>query len=477
MDTHLPRSRSAPLRTHAARRALALSLTSLFALTGAVLMGGPGCSDRPGSRSAPIVAGNGAGNGAGSGAGHGPAADPSQCGECGHGAPTRADPSTVLSVELGDAPVRGPANAQVTIVEFADYECGFCARSTATLKKLEAEFPGKIRVVWKDFPLPFHTSARTASIAARAAASQGRFWELHDKLLAHNTELDRAHIEQYAQEVGLDMTRLRAALDSGAGGEGIDADVAQGKRLGVRGTPTFFINGVVVTGAQPIEAMRTQVSAALTRAQALIDGGTRPDEVYARILRDGRTSPPPAPPADEPARPRQGVAVGDAPTRGSERAEVTLVVFSDFECPFCAKFAQTIKEIEGELGGKVRVAWKSMPLPFHPHAEPAARAALAAARQGRFWEMHDRLFANARNLTDADLEQHAAAIGLDLTRFRADLQSAPITEQVARDRQQAAALGVTGTPTLFINGKILAGAQPVASVRVAIEEELRGHAR
>lgn len=472
MDTKLHRSRSAPLRTHAARRALALSITSFFALTGFVLTGGLGCSDRPGSRSAAVVAGNGAGPGA--------AADPApcgECGECGHGAPPRADAPTVLRVELGNAQVRGPADAPVTIVEFADYECGFCARATATLKKIEAEFPGKVRVVWKDFPLPFHTSARTASIAARAAASQGRFWELHDKLLAHNTELDRAHIEQYAQEVGLDMTKLRAALDAGAGGEGIDADIAQGKRLGVRGTPTFFINGVIVTGAQPIEAMRTQVTAALSRAQALIDSGTRPDEVYARILRDGKASPPPAQPADEPPRPRQVVAVGDAPSRGSARAEVTLVVFSDFECPFCAKFAQTLKEIEGEMGGKVRVAWKSMPLPFHPHAEPAARAALAAAKQGRFWEMHDRLFANARALTDADLESHAAAIGLDLARFRADLSSASISEQVARDRQQAAALGVTGTPTLFINGKLLAGAQPLASVRAAIEEELRGHTR
>lgn len=469
MDPRLHRSRSAPLRTHAARHALALSITSFFALTGLVLTGGLGCSDRPGSRSAAVVAGNGAANG--------PAADPSQCGECGQGASPRADAATVLRVELGSAPVRGPADALVTIVEFADYECGFCARATSTLKKLEAEFPGKIRVVWKDFPLPFHTSARTASIAARAAASQGRFWELHDKLLSHNAELDRTHIEQYAQEAGVDLTKLRAALDAGAGGDGIDADIAQGKRLGVRGTPTFFINGVVVTGAQPIESMRTHVTAALARAQALIDSGTRPDEVYARILREGKTSPPAAQPADEAPRPRQVVAVGDAPSRGPERADVTLVVFSDFECPFCAKFAQTIKEIEGEMGGRVRVAWKSMPLPFHPHAEPAARAALAAARQGRFWEMHDRLFANARALTDPDLEQHAAAIGLDLARFRADLQSAPITEQVARDRQQAAALGVTGTPTLFINGKILAGAQPLASVRAAIEEELRGHAR
>jgi protein-disulfide isomerase len=299
----------------------------------------------------------------------------------------------VLRVELGSAPVRGPADAPVTIVEYADYECGFCARADTTLKQLEAEFPGKIRVAWKDFPLPFHASARTAAIAARAAGAQGRFWELHDKLLAHAGELDRAHSEQYAQELGLDLGRLRGALDAGGAlGEGVDADVAEGKRLGVRGTPTFFVNGVAVTGAQPIDVMRGQVKAALLRAQAVLDGGARPDEVYAKIIQAGRSSPPPVQVADEAPRPRQAVAVGDAPVRGPEGAAVTLVVFSDFECPFCAKMAQTLKELEGELGGRVRIAHKNMPLPFHPHAEPAARAALAAGQQGRFWEMHDRLF-------------------------------------------------------------------------------------
>jgi protein-disulfide isomerase len=467
-DMDMDRSFSAPLRSRVVRRALALSITSLFALGG-----GLGCSDKPGSRSAAVVAGGGAAPGAAPGAAH----DPSQCGECGQGAGARPDSATVLRVELGGAPVRGPADAPVTIVEFADYECGFCARASSTLAKLEAEFPGKIRVVWKDFPLPFHQNARTAAVAARAAAAQGRFWELHDRLLAHNGELDRQHIEQYAQEVGLDVARLRAALDGGAGGEGVDADIAQGKRLGVRGTPTFFVNGVVVTGAQPIEAMRQQVTAALAKAQALIDSGTRPDEVYARLQRDARTSPPPAPAVEEAARPRQTVAIGDAPTRGPERAEVTLVVFSDFECPFCGKFAQTLKELEGELGGRVRIAYKNMPLGFHPRAEPAARAALAAAQQGRFWEMHDRLFSHARELTDEDRETHASAIGLDLARFRADLQSPQIRERVNRDRQQAATLGVTGTPTLFVNGKFLAGAQPLASLRAAVEEELRGRAR
>lgn len=444
--------------------ALALALSSIW------LLGGAGCSDRPGSRSAALHAGAGA------------PCESGRCGECEHGPAQQPEPGpavdTVLRVELGSAPVRGPADAPVTIVEFADYECGFCARAAATLKQLEAEFPGKIRVAWKDFPLPFHPSARPAAIAARAAAAQGRFWELHDKLLAHGSELDRPRIEQYAQELGLDASRLRGALASeGALGAGVDADVAEGKQLGVRGTPTFFVNGVAVHGAQPIEVMRAQVKAALLRAQAVIDGGARPGEVYAKIIQGGRTSPQPTPVADEAARPRQAVALGDAPVRGPAGAPVTLVVFSDFECPFCAKMAQTLKELEGELAGRVRIAYKSMPLPFHPHAEPAARAALAAGQQGRFWEMHDRLFAHARELSDAELEQHAAAIGLDLARFRADLASPALRERVERDRQQAGALGVAGTPTLFVNGRFVAGAQPLAAVRAVIEEELRGRGR
>ncbi|MFO0577326.1 MAG: thioredoxin domain-containing protein [Polyangia bacterium] len=458
------RSRSALLPRTTSGAALALALTSLW------LLGGAGCSDRPGSRSSALHGGTA------------PANEPGRCGECGNCADSHAEPAaptdTVLRVELGSAPVRGPADAPVTIVEFADYECGFCARAAGTLKQLEAEFPGKIRVAWKDFPLPFHTSARPAAIAARAAAAQGRFWELSDKLLAHGSELDRPHLEQYAQELGLDVGRLRGALaGDGALGDGIDADVAEGKRLGVRGTPTFFINGVAVAGAQPLDAMRAQVKAALVRAQAVLDGGARPDEVYARIIQAGRTSPPPTPAADEAPRPRQAVALGDAPVRGPASAPVTLVVFSDFECPFCAKMAQTLKELLAELGGRVRIAHKSMPLPFHPHAEPAARAALAAGQQGRFWEMHDRLFAHGRELSDPELEQHAAAIGLDLVRFRSDLASPALRERIERDRQQGAALGAAGTPTLFVNGRLVAGAQPIAAVRAIIEEELRGRGR
>jgi protein-disulfide isomerase len=139
--------------------------------------------------------------------------------------------------------------------------------------------------------------------------------------------------------------------------------------------------------------------------------------------------------------------------RGPDTAPVTVVEFADFECPFCQRLAPELDAVLEKRAGKVRFVYKFMPLSMHPHGEQAARAAIAAMDQGKFWEMHQKLFANGTHLEDADLDNYAKSVGLDLTRFHADLQSPATKARLDADRKLADDLGVKGTPTLYIDGR------------------------
>jgi protein-disulfide isomerase len=150
---------------------------------------------------------------------------------------------------------------------------------------------------------------------------------------------------------------------------------------------------------------------------------------------------------------KKAIPIDASPSRGPETAPVTIVEFADFECPFCQHIAPELDGLWESRKAAVRFIFKFMPLSIHPHGELAARAAIAALRQGKFWEMHRRLFASGGRLEQTDLEAHAKALGLDVGRFRADMQSSATTAQLDADRKVADDLGVKGTPTLFINGR------------------------
>jgi len=158
-------------------------------------------------------------------------------------------------VQLGDAPVRGPATAPVTIVAFSDFECPYCLRGHRTIQQVEQEYGAKVRIAYKAFPLDFHSQAMFAALAARSAQEQGKFWEFHD-LLFRQRGLDMNQLDAYAREVGLDMDRLHADLEALKWGSSVTRDIRQARRLGVTGTPAYFINGRFLSGSKPIEVMR-----------------------------------------------------------------------------------------------------------------------------------------------------------------------------------------------------------------------------
>jgi protein-disulfide isomerase len=191
--------------------------------------------------------------------------------DCACRAKDRAAPAAVddietvdlSSIDLSRAPSRGPSSAAVTLVAFCDFECPFCRRVQPTLAELERRYGPDLRIVFKQLPLAIHENAKLAAIATFAADEQGSFWQLHDALFDTRTQPDRMELERLADDVGLDVERFRSALDSAELAERVEQDVADATRLGIRGTPTFLVNGKKLAGAQPIEQFEKLIDAAL----------------------------------------------------------------------------------------------------------------------------------------------------------------------------------------------------------------------
>jgi protein-disulfide isomerase len=170
-------------------------------------------------------------------------------------------------------------------------------------------------------------------------------------------------------------------------------------------------------------------------------------------------------------QPRIQVAA-EGPTRGPKDAPVTIVEFSDFECPYCGSAFETVEQVMNAYAGKVRLVYRQFPLSFHPHAAKAAEASLCAADQGKFWEYHDVLFKNQKKLEPTDLKAHATEVGMDAQKFGQCLESGEKKKAVDADQQAGLAAGVGGTPAFFINGIFLNGAQPIDEFKKVIDGEL-----
>lgn len=173
--------------------------------------------------------------------------------------------------------------------------------------------------------------------------------------------------------------------------------------------------------------------------------------------------------------PRASVSADNDPVKGLGGAPVTIIEFSDFECPYCARFfEQTLSQIEEKYikTGKVKLVFRDFPLPFHRNAQKAHQAAECADEQDKFWEYHDLLFENYQSLSEENLKNYAESIGLNMTEFNECLNSEKMLSEVQKDLNDGSQYGVSGTPTFFINGIKLVGAQPYSAFEQIIEQEL-----
>ncbi len=390
--------------------------------------------------------------------------------------PTEAD--ATVPIEDDDA-VWGSRLAPVTIVEFSDFQCPYCGKAELTIDALKAEYgKDRLRVVYKHEPLPFHPNARPAAEAAaaiRALGGDDAFWRFHSLAFHNQTALSPASYEDWAQRSGVNLQAFREAVSSGRFADVIVRDQKAGDKLGVNGTPAFFINGISLGGAQPIEKFREVINDAQKSAQAASEKGAAKDAVYRVVTAANfKASVDDDQPAPDTAVWK--VPVGNSPAQGPATALVTMVVFSDFQCPFCSKVEPTLAQLRGQYKDKLRIVWKNEPLPFHDRAVPAAMFALEArAEKGDvgFWSAHDKLFAQQDRLADTDLFALGASMGLDAAKVRAAMSQKKYQSVLDADGDLGDDVNANGTPHFFINGRRLAGAQPLEKFQSMIDAELK----
>jgi protein-disulfide isomerase len=365
-----------------------------------------------------------------------------------------------------------------------DFQCPFSSRVNAILKELKAKYGrDRLRVVTKHYPLPFHQSAYPAAHAAQAIfeiAGVDAFHAYIDLLFMNQRSLDEASLIAFAGDVGVDRDSFKAGFDRQRNVDKVREDVEVAEQLGVQGTPSFRINGVRIDGAHPLASFAAVIDAELAEAEALRTAGVDARKVYgARVAKNMADEPVGAKP--KPEEPEEDTTVwkalvyADDPSKGPADALVTIVQWSEFQCPFCKRVDETLKTITETYPQDVRIVWKDNPLPFHDRAKPAAiLARMAYQKRGNegFWRAHDLLFDSQPKLANSELKAIAGKVGVDWAALQKAVKSNTYEKKLTQSIDLAADLDARGTPHFFINGRRIAGALPFEKFKILIDEQL-----
>jgi len=394
------------------------------------------------------------------------------------------DPAAVYAMPVSRAPSVGPRNALVTLVKAFDFACPHCKRVSSTLEALRKHYGRDLRIVYKHLVV-YPARGRTPALASCAADLQGRFHAMYLRIYAHFGLFSVAAMERHARALGLDMSRFRRDMNSRRCVLRLRRHKAELGRLGVRGTPAFFINGRFLAGNRPYSHFAKLIDEELAKARAMVRRGVPARSYYARmVLQRGVKSFTPQPRPRSRYRPRPpyrrygpdpaavySVSILGSPSEGPRYAPVTMVQASEFLCPHCNRVRAKISALRKRYGHNLKVVYKQ--LVVHPtRATRASLAACAAHRQGQFKAMYDRIFGNYGKLSDSDLDAHAQALGLNLRQFHRDMNGGSCRRRIDRDHREMTALGVRGVPAFFINGRYLGGNQPLSRFTHLIDEEL-----
>jgi protein-disulfide isomerase len=391
-----------------------------------------------------------------------------------------SDAESPVPVTSADA-MWGSRTAKVTVVTFSDLECPYCAKfDSGALKQVkEAYGPDKVRLIFKHMPLVFHVHAMPMAIVSRAIFERGGsdgFFEFAAAAFA-NPEKVAAHADSFEVPAALNLAQVATPsqpdLDRYAAEVG--ADVAVAKKLGITGTPATYINGVLMSGAQPFNSVAEVVDRELEAVNLLTH--VPADRIYVERSKANYKAPEADWAADvEDPKAVWKVPLGKAPIRGNKAgALVTIIEFAEFECPFSAKVQATLEKVRAQYKGDVRIAFRHNPVPYHRHARPASALALEALAQkgdAGFWAAHDALFDQATPSSQLDLSALAKRLGLNVARFEKALADERWETLLDDEVDEADRVGARGTPNFFINGRHLNGAQPLEAFTKLIDEEL-----
>jgi protein-disulfide isomerase len=374
----------------------------------------------------------------------------------------------------------GDPSAPVQIIEFTDYQCPYCQRyATQTMPALLESLveSGRVFYAIKDLPLDaLHPEARSASVAARCAGEQDAYLQMHDAIFAAQSDWsgtgDSAEtiFTDLAAGIDLDVHQFSTCMNDGHQAQNVQANIEEAVSLGVTGTPTFFIEGYGASGAQPYEFFEAVVELAENgELDAVIEAQAR--QAYDAM--QAQQAPP------QPSAPLE-VALEDTYFIGDPEAPVTIVEYTDFQCPYCARHTlETFTQIEENMvkTGKVRYYFKDLPLTsIHPQAMLAAEAARCADDQDQeaYLAMHNLLFAQQNTWSGqanaAELfADFGSEIGLDSERMKTCLDNHKFEDAVQVDLQEAIELGFQGTPAFLVNGQPVVGAQSYGVFEQAVE--------
>ncbi len=389
----------------------------------------------------------------------------------------------------GDAPL-------VTIVVFSDYACPPCAKTWQIMQNLIEDYKQDLRVVFRASTVAGFAQGEQAVEAAFAAGAQGKFWDMHERLFSAGGGFDRPTLRAHAELLGLDVDRFMDDIDTGAHAAVRIRHRRQSETLALPGIPAAFINGLFVIGAHEESEWHAILDEEIRRCRQLLDQGTARADVYQTIMAKASTGRVGEVPeltalsrqaksamqaANRPVSLREPdgtkryrVLPEDAPSLGPSDAPVVIVEFLDFECPFCRQtWKDSLQAVRDKYPKDVRLIVRHYPLKeIHESAELAAKAAIAAHAQGKFWPMHDKLLEHRGAFGRSSLMEIARRLGLDMDRFVDDLEAERTHETLRRDLDFARRLGVGATPTYFVNGRYTSGAQPLATFVGMIDEEL-----
>ncbi|HEX5041653.1 MAG TPA: thioredoxin domain-containing protein [Candidatus Polarisedimenticolaceae bacterium] len=373
-----------------------------------------------------------------------------------------------FALEAGDSPAMGPKDAKVTVLHYIDYQCPYCSRIAPTMAQLGEAYPKDVRVVFKMHPLSFHQNAQIAAEAAMAAHAQGKFFEMHDRLFKNQQALTRDNILKWAQEIGLDVPRFTKELDEHAHAARIAKEAKDVEAIGATGTPASFVNGRYVSGAKPLEFFKGLVDEELTWARA----GNRPEFKTGSNVKEASAPQPKGSGSSLDPNKVYTLTAGERPSKGPADAPITVLHYFDYQCPVCKRVGPTIDELIAAYPKEVRVVFKMRPLSSHRQGMISAEAAMAAHAQGKFFQMHEKLYENQAALSPEKINAIAQEIGLDMVRFKKELEAHTYKAGIEAEVKEVQAIGSNSTPTTFINGRPLVGSQPLTSFQRVVNEEL-----
>lgn len=401
--------------------------------------------------------------------------------------PPKEDPNVIYKVPLAGAPRVGAKHGLVTVVGFLDARCGYCSRGHKVTRELLKKYGDKLRIVFRDFPLgrPSDISFKAAEAAYAVFEKKGvkAYWEFQKKVFDAG-DLDEARLGAFAEEVGMDSVSLAQALKKGTYKKQVEQNIKIGRRFGVEGTPTFFVNGKKFPGFLPQPSFEKLYAAELEEAQKLLKKGVAREALYKEMTKDGEEKVKYLKKGQSPQEPKEldsdtafKIPVKPIhPQKGSKDAPVTVVVFSDFACPFSRRLNSTLDGLVKSYPKEVRLVFRNLPLPMHPRAYDAAEASLivfATKGDKAFWLFHDKLFQNQDDFSPAALEKMVQEVGVDLKTYRKARLAHKYEPQVKADLALAQSFSVGGSPQMFINGKPLGGAVSLAQLKEVVEAELK----